>query len=225
MRRTLFTALALSLSALATTAAHAETTMITGGSGQRSLGIQFFGPVGQSFTVNDPLLRSFGFQFQTLNANQANAPVTLTIRQGEGLTGSVVASATETILGIPTGRIPTFFDFDFTGTTLLSGQSYTALLSTTSSRYGLVYGPDINIFNGQVLGGDAYSGGKLVSTRTLSDPCASDSVCDANFRFTTNAAIGAVPEPATWAMMILGFGLIGGAMRSQRRRMRAAFAI
>lgn len=28
----------------------------------------------------------------------------------------------------------------------------------------------------------------------------------------------AVPEPATWAMMLLGFGLIGGAMRSARRR-------
>ena len=29
--------------------------------------------------------------------------------------------------------------------------------------------------------------------------------------------IGAVPEPATWAMMIMGFGLIGGAMRSRKR--------
>lgn len=29
-------------------------------------------------------------------------------------------------------------------------------------------------------------------------------------------AIAAVPEPATWAMMILGFGLIGGAMRSRK---------
>lgn len=28
---------------------------------------------------------------------------------------------------------------------------------------------------------------------------------------------GAVPEPATWAMLLLGFGAIGGAMRSQRR--------
>ena len=28
----------------------------------------------------------------------------------------------------------------------------------------------------------------------------------------------AVPEPATWAMMLLGFGLIGGAMRSAKRR-------
>ena len=27
-----------------------------------------------------------------------------------------------------------------------------------------------------------------------------------------------IPEPATWAMMLLGFGLVGGAMRSARRR-------
>ncbi len=31
------------------------------------------------------------------------------------------------------------------------------------------------------------------------------------------AARGAVPEPATWAFMILGFGAIGGAMRRQRK--------
>lgn len=29
---------------------------------------------------------------------------------------------------------------------------------------------------------------------------------------------GSVPEPATWAMMMLGFGLIGGAIRSTRRK-------
>lgn len=31
------------------------------------------------------------------------------------------------------------------------------------------------------------------------------------------ASQGAVPEPATWAMMLLGFGFVGGAMRSRRR--------
>ncbi len=31
---------------------------------------------------------------------------------------------------------------------------------------------------------------------------------------------GAVPEPATWAMMLLGFGFVGGAMRSARRRQK-----
>lgn len=34
----------------------------------------------------------------------------------------------------------------------------------------------------------------------------------------TVARQGAVPEPATWALMILGFGAIGGALRGSRRR-------
>ena len=33
-----------------------------------------------------------------------------------------------------------------------------------------------------------------------------------------NVSIDAVPEPATWAMMIGGFALVGGALRSARRR-------
>ena len=36
--------------------------------------------------------------------------------------------------------------------------------------------------------------------------------------------IAAVPEPATWAMMIGGFGLVGGALRLARRREKLIFA-
>jgi len=35
--------------------------------------------------------------------------------------------------------------------------------------------------------------------------------------FTINIPGGAVPEPASWAMMLGGFGLIGGAMRVRRK--------
>lgn len=34
---------------------------------------------------------------------------------------------------------------------------------------------------------------------------------------TTASPTAAVPEPATWAMLVTGFGLIGGAMRTRRR--------
>lgn len=45
------------------------------------------------------------------------------------------------------------------------------------------------------------------------------------FKVTTlDAPIGAVPEPSTWALMLLGFGLVGGAMRRQRRRIALRFA-
>jgi hypothetical protein len=41
-----------------------------------------------------------------------------------------------------------------------------------------------------------------------------------------NLSLGtaAVPEPATWAMMIGGFGAVGGAMRYRRRKVSVAFA-
>ena len=35
---------------------------------------------------------------------------------------------------------------------------------------------------------------------------------------------GAVPEPATWVMMILGFGAIGAALRVRGRKLAAKFA-
>jgi hypothetical protein len=59
-----------------------------------------------------------------------------------------------------------------------------------------------------------------------------DKVTQVRFRATGNAfeydtigvGIGSVPEPASWAMLIAGFGLIGGAMRRRRARLVAATA-
>ena len=41
---------------------------------------------------------------------------------------------------------------------------------------------------------------------------------------TTSPVAAAVPEPATWAMMIGGFGAVGGAMRYRRRKTTVSFA-
>jgi hypothetical protein len=46
---------------------------------------------------------------------------------------------------------------------------------------------------------------------------------DARFDAVINAS-GAVPEPATWAMMLLGFGLVGGAMRRRKSAAQLALA-
>lgn len=45
-----------------------------------------------------------------------------------------------------------------------------------------------------------------------------------NFVSASAAAVGDVPEPASWAMMIIGSGLIGGAMRYRRRTSALATA-
>ncbi|MFT3977417.1 MAG: PEPxxWA-CTERM sorting domain-containing protein [Sphingomonas bacterium] len=41
-----------------------------------------------------------------------------------------------------------------------------------------------------------------------------------DFTFDTSPLAGAVPEPASWAMMILGFGAVGGMIRARARRTR-----
>lgn len=37
------------------------------------------------------------------------------------------------------------------------------------------------------------------------------------FSYSATAALGGVPEPATWALFVLGFGLMGSAMRTRTR--------
>ena len=50
-----------------------------------------------------------------------------------------------------------------------------------------------------------------------------DGLITGSLTFTASQAPGGVPEPATWALLILGFGTVGGAMR-RRSRMRVAYA-
>jgi hypothetical protein len=62
-----------------------------------------------------------------------------------------------------------------------------------------VYSLCNSAFNGGCVGGDANAA--PVATFTL-----------------TAAGSGAVPEPATWAMIIAGMGMIGGGLRLRRRQ-------
>lgn len=43
-----------------------------------------------------------------------------------------------------------------------------------------------------------------------------DVLANPDYRFTTGEMFGAVPEPATWALLIAGFGMVGLARRRQR---------
>jgi PEP-CTERM motif len=54
-----------------------------------------------------------------------------------------------------------------------------------------------------VVGGPLITGAIFESSRN-------------SFEFD-DLAIGAVPEPTTWAMLLAGFGLVGGLLRSRRR--------
>lgn len=48
-----------------------------------------------------------------------------------------------------------------------------------------------------------------------------DSLFNGTLSFTYNPFVAGVPEPASWALMIGGFGLVGGALRRSRRAVAA----
>ena len=47
---------------------------------------------------------------------------------------------------------------------------------------------------------------------------------NASYAGTLAFAVSAIPEPATWAMMIGGFGIVGGAMRRRKAQVRVTYA-
>jgi hypothetical protein len=65
--------------------------------------------------------------------------------------------------------------------------------------------------------GSSYTLGFVLSNPDLGDNNRED-VVPSGLRITaTDAVVASVPEPATWAMMLIGFGAIGFAMRFRRR--------
>lgn len=219
------------LAVLAATAPAAAQTaddtlqVVSGTTGARGVQILAFGPVGQSFTAIDSTLTSFGFQFQTFNASAANSPVSFSLLAGAGLGGASIYSQSLTLPTTLPGRTGVFHDFAVPDLAVTIGDVYTAVLSSASTRVGVALGPEYDIYNGTALGGDAYAGGRAYFATQPFGNCTNDagSNCDLNFRVSGLRAIAAaVPEPASWGMMILGVGLAGGAVR--RRRSTAALA-
>ncbi|MEP6785399.1 MAG: PEPxxWA-CTERM sorting domain-containing protein [Sphingomonadales bacterium] len=209
--------------AFSSIAANAATLQVVSGPlGTRAVTINAFQPLGQSFTAIDSSLNSFGFLFESLNPTSANAPITFSLLAGAGLGGSALYTTTFTLPTSINGRTPTWYDFGIAANVVV-GQQYTAVLTTTSNRNAVSLGPDYNVSTGQFGGGDAYSGGQAYfSNSAIYANCqGTANNCDLNFRVTGTTA-AAVPEPASWAMMITGFGAVGFGLR--RRRATTALA-
>jgi len=204
---------------LAAMPAAAETLeVVSGPTGQRAVTLPYVGLAGQSFTAFDTDLSSIGFQWEALNPGSANAPITLSLLSGETLEGTALFTTSFTLPASIDDRTATWFDVDVSGWDVTAGEVCTLVLSTDSYRNGIVLGPEINIYTGEVLGGDAYAGGTaLFQSEPYSGFCATSGLCDLNFRITADTPAAAVPEPASWAMMLLGFGLLGAVRRSRPR--------
>ncbi len=74
--------------------------------------------------------------------------------------------------------------------------------------------------NGELGPLTPLAGGTAVIANGLVQTVGGFSTADDTYtlQFRTNANLaGAVPEPATWALMLIGFGAIGAAVRRQRK--------
>jgi hypothetical protein len=85
-----------------------------------------------------------------------------------------------------------------------------------------------NFVSGNGLGFNTASGTSANLFTTVFDQYRVNSVNPFQSGFvqanSTVAAVSAVPEPSTWAMMMLGFGAVGGAMRAAKRKRKLTFS-
>ena len=143
-----------------------------------------FSPIGQTFTAEDPRV-TIGFWVE--DWNQASGPIGLTIELLEGAGTGGTSLGTSPIEGL-TPDYAGFFDADFTSVVLVPGQTYTAIVLSTSERGG-VYGTD----------GNPYAGGEMVGGGSLNP------AFDTAFRVQPQA----IPAPGAILLGSMGIGLVG----------------
>ncbi len=93
------------------------------------------------------------------------------------------------------------------------------------SVFTLNFGPGTTDFRDALFLGTntvtaLFSDGSTGVVTFTGDPDSTDKI----YRFESVTPTPAVPEPASWAMMIAGLGVVGGTMRAARRRTTLAFA-
>ncbi|MCW6532357.1 PEPxxWA-CTERM sorting domain-containing protein [Sphingomonas sp. MMSM20] len=104
-----------------------------------------------------------------------------------------------------------------------------SLDSYNSLNLLLADGSSVSYAGGEIIGGLSYASGNRTSATSNGvvtyNANGGPQIVGATFMsgkssFEIDNLAAAVPEPSTWAMMIFGFGAIGGAMRHRRRGAR-----
>lgn len=167
---------------------------------------------------------SLGFEFSTDTAQAIDA-LGVYDNLGDGLTnaaqiglwsmnGTLLTSAT---IGAGTGTLNGLFryvsisPFALTpGTRYIVGaysRDFASSLGTSQGGTGNI-NPLVTIFK------DRYTEGSSLSFPSFTDNHTGGAWLGANFNLVSIAS--AVPEPSSWAMMIIGFGAIGAALRRRQ---------
>lgn len=204
--------LAAAATLLASTGANAATVVFTGGSGTVT-------PGSTIITDFDEEVAAPGYIFQTGTNTQGAKPH---FAEGSARYLAVLGGGT---YSIAFGAVKQFsFDLGSLDTyntlvlSFLGGATQTFVggeIRGLAANFANSGDQGLPFTNGRVnfIGGEGqYINGATFKSSTNS------------FEADRLAGLGAVPEPATWAMMILGFGITGFAMRTRRKTAANAFA-
>lgn len=191
-----------------------ELTGITSGAQISALAFRF---AGSPFTNPEGVATYSNYSIQIGRAT--NAPTALSANFAANM-GADTITARSGALSIPAGTFADlpgegpnpFYDLGFTTPYTYTGGDLAVLIrfTPTSGNPAIAvdaFAPDARmgtVFN--INSATATTGSVNVGNAPIT-------------RFTFTTATAAVPEPTTWAMMIVGFGLIGGAARRRSGRM------
>jgi hypothetical protein len=241
MNKSIFKALAIGAAALASTAASATTftfNFTNQGTGTASayndlsfsstasgktLGVDVYGA-----HMNDTTLRGLntvtaaavgkwqGYGLGVLYGNDSPQNDTHQIDNVGGGVDFVVLQFSEAVTLASFTRTPYGIGY--------STDSDASYMAYTGSITDLLNGVSKSAFtdvSGGASGNTSTTGSSLTSTIWLVGAAVASTDRDDGFKLTSlsvNTVAAAVPEPATWAMMLVGFGAIGGTMRARRTR-------
>ncbi|MEN9933107.1 MAG: hypothetical protein RIS17_1680, partial [Pseudomonadota bacterium] len=184
--------------------------------------------LADNFTVTGP---SWNVESISFYAYQTNAGVfTFTGATWSVLAGTDVNSGTVVASGTSAVTNGGLMGYRVTPTTLTSTARAIYRITAdmpdftlAAGNYFLVWslagssgsGPFVPPVLGSLGSGNALQGPTAGSLTTLVD---SGSNLTVELPFTINGSVAAVPEPASWAMMLIGFGGVAGALRARRRK-------
>lgn len=178
-----------------------------------------------AFTVNSNVTASgLGYYADPVTGNVDGNAVALYECADAGCltTGTLLASATVTNIYPINGH---FRYVTIAAVTLQAGHSYEVAGVSNQDNYtwndpGFAVDPALTILttSGQASRWQSLSTPDFITGSGFLDLGGQDGYWGPNvFLGDAGGFTGGVPEPASWAMMVGGFGLIGGAMRARRK--------
>lgn len=210
MNKALFAATVAAASLLAPNAASAVTLLDLGAPTDTTVRGDSFGP-GQMVSVAvNTTLNSIGFYTASPSGGQIKYVVF------DGANDNLLFSITSAAVAGDALTLNTSPTFAYN---LLSGSSY---------YFGVISDSELNVGFSAVTtftqNGLTASGPNSNYNDFTNPRFANLAGATINLVLTGTQGAGAVPETATWGMMIAGFGMMGAAMRTRRRSTKVSFA-